>query len=208
MIEPRESDASENLVRQDETVEDAAILRLLDKPLSLDDLREATEQVAKPLGLAQEDVVRLLMFQLGEEVMALEAVEVHQVTRATSVHRIPHRSNRIVRGHCNLDGELMLCADLAKLLELGAGASDVNDASVDCARRRMIVLGDEQNRWVMEVDGVMGVVAVSRDLFRRPPVTVDAASVRFTKSLVPSDQGLAALLDVERVLSGFRAALR
>ena len=205
MNDRKEFTISEPLVREDEMLSRGAILRLLDKPLSEGDLREATERVAKPLELAEEDVARLLVVQAGDELMGFEAVQVSQVTRATGVHRIPHRSNKIIRGLCNLDGELMLCADLAKLLELSDGA---DAAAQQQEQRRMIVLGDQRNRWVVEVDAVQGVLAVVRDAFRRPPITVDAALARYTSSLVPLDDGMAALLDVERLVSGFQAALR
>jgi chemotaxis-related protein WspD len=213
MNDRQESALPELLVREDETLDGAAILRLLDKPLSADDLREATARVARPLELAEKDVARLLVFRLRDELMAFESVRVNQVARAASVHRIPHRTNNVIRGFCNLDGELMLCADLAKLLELnevgGATASDQTQWQEEPQdQRRMIVLGDEQNRWVVEVDAVSGVTAIVRDAFRRPPITIDAALARYTKNLVPLDQGFAALLDEQRVISGFQAALR
>ena len=204
MIDPKESAAAEDHVREGEPVDSAAILRLLDKPLSANDLREQTRRVAMPLELGEKDIIRLLVFQVGGELMALEAVEVNQVTKATPVHRIPHRSNTIIRGLCNLDGELMLCADLARLLELADNGVDKRSKK----QSRMIVLGDEQNYWVVEVDTVVGVMAVARSKFRRPPITIDASVARYTTSLVPVDQDTAALLDLQRVVSDFQAALR
>ncbi|TWU30823.1 chemotaxis protein CheW [Novipirellula artificiosorum] len=194
----------EDVKLQVDTDDEAAIQRLLDKPLSLDDLRERTRRVAMPLEMGDQDVVRLLVFQVGEELMAVKAVEVHQVTQATPVHRIPHRSNHIIRGLCNLDGDLMLCADLEKLLDLREGTRDRTKEK----QRWMIVLGDEPNHWVVEIDSVRGVIAFTQDTFRRPPITVDAALARYTKSLVPLDQETVALLDLQRVVSGFQAALR
>lgn len=205
MNEHPESSQPELLVREDDTLDGAAILRLLDKPLSLDDLREATDRVARPLELAEQDVVRLLVFQTCDELMAVESVKVQQVTRSVDVHRIPHRSNKIFRGICNLDGELMLCADLAKLLDLNViGRAEPRQRD----QRRMIVLGNEPDCWAMEVDAVHGVKAVVREAFRQPPITVDAALARYTKHLVPLPQGLAVVLDPQRVISGFQAALR
>ena len=60
---------------------------------------------------------------------------------------------------------------------------------------------------IPEVDAVLGVVPVAPDTFKRPPVTVDAALRRFTTSLVPLDEEVAALLDVELLIAGFQAAL-
>lgn len=194
-----------SLVRDDETLDGGAILRLLDRPLSDDDLREATERVARPAEVAEKDLVRLLVFQLGDELLACESLQVNQVVLAAAVHRIPHRTNRIVRGLCSLGGDLLLCADLANLLELNEPTAAT---AASPSRRRMIVLGEERTRWVVEVDAVGGVTSVPSSSIRRPPITVDAAAARYAKGLVPVNDRLAALLDVERILSGFQGALR
>jgi len=199
-----ETAKGEDPLTDSDPTDGAAIQRLLDKPLSLDDLQNNTRHVAKPLQVVEKDIVRLLVFQLGEERMAFKAVEVHHVTKATAVHRIPHRSNTIIRGLCNWDGALMLCADLARLLEL----RDSGQAIDGSKQSWMIVFGEEQNRWVAEVDSVSGVIAVPRRAFRQPPITVTAALGRCTESLVPVEQGTAALLDLDRIVSGFQAALR
>lgn len=205
MNDRQESVAPENLLREDETLDGAAILRLLDKPLSADDLRDATERVARPLELAEKDISRLLVFQVGDELMAFDALHVTKVTRSVDVHRIPHRSNKVIRGLCNLDGELLLCGDLARLLDLDEreGASLQPES-----QRRMIVLGSERNRWVIEVDAVRGVATAVRNTFRRPPITVDITLTRHTTHLVPMNALLVALLDVDGVASGVQGALR
>lgn len=193
------------LERQDSPHLEDAILRLLDKPLTAPDLREATERVAQPLELDDKDVVRVLVFEMGAELMAVPSVHVKQVTRATSVHRIPHRTNKIVRGLCNLDSELLLCADLATLLDL---PDSEGGSAGDSQSRRMIVLGDDAHTWVVEVDAVRGVTSVPRGSFRRPPITADATLSRYTTNLIPVGEHTAALLDVERIISGCQAALR
>ncbi len=193
-----------SLVREDATLDGAAILRLLDKPLTAEDLREATERVSRPLATTEEATQRLLVFREDSELMAFETAYVSQVARAAHVHRVPHRSNKMFRGLCNLDGELLLCADLRALLGLDPATAE----TISDPERRMIVLGDIADRWVVEVDGVLGVAPAARHEFRRPPITVDAALARYTKSLVTLKQGTAAVLDVERVLAGAQAALR
>ncbi|MEQ8667549.1 MAG: chemotaxis protein CheW [Pirellulales bacterium] len=205
MKDRQETALAASLVREDDTLDGAAILRLLDKPLSADDLREATERVAHPLDLIEKDVRRLLIFQIGDETLAFDSVHINEVTLAVDVHRIPHRSNRIIRGLCNLDGELRLCGDLAKLLELNDGIETEARAK---SQQRMIVIGQEQNRWVVEVDAVKGIATTVRKSFRRPPITVDEAFGRYTTNLVSLDGMLIALLDVDLVASGFQEAMR
>lgn len=194
-----------SLVRDDGTLDGGAILRLLDRPLSSDDLHEATERVARRPEIAEKDVVRLLVFQLGDELLACESLQVSQVVFAAAVHRIPHRTNKIIRGLCSVGGELLLCADLARLLDLNEPTAK---AAPSPGQRQMIVLGEERDRWVVEVDSVAGVTTVPTSSLRKPPITVEAAAARYTKGLVPLDGRVAALLDVERMLSGLQGALR
>ncbi|MDH3716893.1 MAG: chemotaxis protein CheW [Planctomycetota bacterium] len=181
-----------------------AVQRLLDRPLTDEDLAAAAQQVSQPLQVMEKQVRRLLLFRVSGEDLALETSAVVGVMRSASVHRIPHRSNKIVRGLCNVEGDLLLCGDLAALLQLGATESPGDEASPS---RRMIVVGDDLERWVVEADSVQGVVQVVPDTFRKPPVTVDAALGRYISHLVPLEKRSAALIDHARLAAGFQAAL-
>jgi chemotaxis signal transduction protein len=183
------------------------MLRLLDRPLTADDLRESTARVAQPRAPAKLNVASLLLFRAGGERLAVPAVQVARVTRVSVVRRIPHRSNSVIRGSCNINGELLLCGSLVELLQLAAAREPGDDGAPEDLRR-MVVLGPESNRWVTEVDEVAGVRYFETDSYKAPPVTVGQARNRFTVSLVPlSEGGVATLLDVPQVLSGFKAAL-
>jgi chemotaxis signal transduction protein len=199
-----ERDSRTQSSAQDRSPSDAAIARLLDRPLAAEDLQAATDRVARPLEPPQKDVVRLLVFRAGNERLALKVVDITKVTGATTVRRIPHRSNKIIRGLCNVDGDLLLCGDLGRLLELGNKQAAEDETS---DRRRMIVIGREPDQWVVEVDAVEGMLSMSPDVFRDPPITVEASLARYTSSLLPLDDGMATLLDVGLLASGFQAAL-
>ena len=190
------------------TADDDAMRRLLDRPLSEDDVRQATRRVAQPQARPVRDVASLLLFRVGAERLAVPATDVARVTRVTVVRRIPHRSNHIIRGLCNFDGELLICGSLTALLEL----ADTNQtASADAGQsdpRRMVVLGPESNRWAVEVDQVLGVQYFETASYKQPPITVQRAMYRFTASLLPlGGDDVATLLDVPQVLSGFKVAL-
>lgn len=199
-------DHAYGLAREDGTIDGGAILRLLDRPLTDADLREATRRVASPMAPSKEHVEPLLLFHACGEFLALPAITVTRVTRVAPVHRIPHRSNKVIRGLCNIQGDLMICGNLVSLLELvgDVPASDDDRSDDD---RRMIVLGDEAEPWAVQVDSVDGVAYLDPQTFKKPPITVERALHRYTDRLVPTVHSLASLLNVERVLSGFQAAL-
>ncbi len=188
--------------------QDTAMSRLLDRPLTDDLLREATEQVAQPRSQPARELASALMFRIGREHLAVPATDVDRVTRVSVVRRIPHRGNRIIRGLCNIDGELVLCGSLSGLLELPEEAQGAESAANDSDESRMVVLGPESNRWAVEVDCVLGLQHFQRASCKSPPVTVRQAMRCFTTSLLSlADDKVATLLDVSQILSGFKAAL-
>lgn len=185
-----------------------AMDRLLDRPLTDEDVRQATERVAQPRSRPVHDVASLLLFRVGAERLAVPATDVARVTRVTVVRRIPHRSNRVIRGLCNVQGELLICGNISALLDLADApqVSGTTGQSADLAR--MIVLGAEPNLWAIEVDDVLGVQYFETASYKQPPVTVQQAMYRFTASLLPlGDNDVATLLDIPQVISGFEGAL-
>jgi chemotaxis signal transduction protein len=189
---------------------DQAIQRLLDQPLLPDDLREATERVARPLQPPEKEILRLLAFRLSGERFAVEARSVAKVTHAVRVHRIPHRSNAIIRGFCHVDGDLLLCADLCNLLELepttDLGQTTPADSDIT-NQQRMIVLECQGRLWGIEVEAVDGVIPVVPASLQAPPLTVDAQRGHYTAHVMELQNRLVAVLDLPRVVHGFQAAL-
>ena len=64
------------------------------------------------------DSVSVLIFRLGEEWLAFRTQTVAEVTLPRPVHRIPHRSNSILVGIVNLQGQVQLCVSLHSLLSV------------------------------------------------------------------------------------------
>lgn len=179
----------------------AAILRLLDRPLSDEDLRERTEQASQPAADALRGATRLLLFRIGNERAAIPAKMLRRVTSALRVRSIPHRSRGVLRGVCNIQGELVLCADLHRLLGLPARAEKAEVSS------RMIVIGPAENSWAFEVDELLGIESADAAAVREPPVTVAHALHDFTHGVTDIGSHCVTILEGERVLAGFKAGL-
>lgn len=182
-----------------------AIQRLLDRPVTPADLAAGTEMAARPPQSRMTRSVRVLLFRLGNETAALPAKVLRRVTPHARVSPIPHRTSGVLRGICNIRGELVLCADLRRLLGLadpegepGAFASDP---------RRMVVLGPADNSWVFEVDALMGVENVDPSTFREPPMTVGHSIGDYTVGVSEIGGRCVTILDGERILAGFKAGL-
>lgn len=177
---------------------------LLERPLGASELARQTAEVARPLKQDESDRVSVLLVECGGERFGLPGSLVRRVTAPVPIHRIPHRSNAVLRGLCNLGGHLSLVASLEALLDLPA-------ATPQGAERRMLLVGDGAEQWVIEVDRVLGVARIETSRLVDPPSTVRAAKDHLTERLIlPTDgssEGRVALLSSERLLAGLRRSL-
>ena len=84
--------------------------------------------------LAQDKAASVLIFRLGEEWLAFRTQTVAEVTLPRPVHRVPHRSNSVLTGIVNLQGQVQLCVSLHGLLGATAGPAPAPGLSC-CATR-------------------------------------------------------------------------
>jgi chemotaxis-related protein WspD len=184
---------------------DGAMLRLLDRPVSDADLAAGADWAARPGVIHEGPMIGLLLFRLGDETLALPAKLLRRATPWARPTPIPHRTTPVMRGVCNIRGELVLCADLHRLLGLpdrrAARPAEAGDT------RRMVVIGPQDAPWVFEVDALVGIERTPTAQLRPPPVTVEHALPAYTTAIAEIRGQRATVLDGERVLAGFQAGL-
>lgn len=181
-----------------------AMAELLSRPLSQRDLAEQTRAAAMPLKRESARLESVLLVEVGGERMGLPAALVRRVFPLAPVHRVPHRTNRVLRGICNLGGRLTLAASLEAVLDLAA------EAAADARQRRTLLIGEESAAWAIEVDRVLGVIRADAETLAEPPATVEAARERHTARLLDDPTpggGRIALLDGERLLASLARSL-
>jgi chemotaxis-related protein WspD len=139
----------------------------------------------------------VLIFRLGEEWLAFHAQTIAEVTTPRPVHRVPHRSNQILVGLVNLQGQAQLCVSLHGLLGATAPASS----------NRLIVLFDRGRgeTWAFPADEVMGVHSVPRGQWSGVPSTLANPSVAFSQAVLSWKGRSVGLLDHERVFAALRS---
>jgi chemotaxis-related protein WspD len=148
--------------------------------------------------VAQGDAVSVLIFRLGKEWLAFTAQTVAEVTLPRPVHRIPHRSNAVLTGLVNLEGQVQLCVSLHGLL--GASAEPGSKA-------RLVVLRDAERSetWAFGADEVLGVRRVPRSQWRTVPSTLMNPAVGFSQAVLSWDDRSIGLLDEQRVFTALRS---
>lgn len=203
----------------------AAAVRLLDRPLSIEDRRAWTEHYAHEKRLSAPAKTSALLFRIGAEWLALPAAAFQEITERRVWHSLPHRRQDFVLGLVNVRGELLICASLARLLGLESelpnqcGArhnprrhpaaapmahfSFLNFNSID----RLLVADWDGQRFVFPVDEVHGVHRFHLSDLREPPATVARSGLNCTRGIFPWRNFAVGLLDADAVFAALNRNL-
>ncbi len=174
---------------------------LLDRPLPAEELEINTALVAAP-GEAKSGRMRsVLVFAIGNELLALEADAMHRVVPVSVVRRVPHRSGVVFAGIANVAGELTPIARLEAALGITAGKE----------QSHFVVIGAVSARWGFAADRVDGVRRIDESRVVAAPTTVRHAADGCTKYLVPitmsGAEALVAVLDAGKLAALFTRSL-
>jgi chemotaxis-related protein WspD len=181
----------------------SAARAFFDRPAPEGYLAEWNELLGGPQAIvaADERDVSLVIFRLQDEWLALGTGLVVEVTAVRPVHRVPHRTNRVIAGLVNIRGRLYLCASLHGLL--GVEPSPVSGSRPSIPR--MIVIQQAHEPWVFLAEEVLGVHRVPGDQLRAVPSTLANPAVSFSQSVFTWDGRSVGYLDEQRVFSGLRS---
>ena len=181
--------------------------QMFDRAPTEEDLLLGAEGAARQPDERGGATMSILLVRLGGETAAIPAKHLRRVTHSARPIPIPHRTGGVLRGLCNIRGELALCADLVTLLGLPRpGDRDTpRDAAAD--PRRMVVIGTAGDSWVFEVDSVIGVERIVAANIGPAPTTVRYALAGCTLGVLDIKDQRVTVLDGDRVLKGFQKAL-
>jgi len=213
-----------------------AARRFFDRPAPPGYLDEWAEWLAEPeerperADVEDEDEatgllkgVGVLIFRLNQEWLALPIRAVVETTLIQPVHRVPHRSNDVLRGLVNLRGQLQLCFSLYGLLGVedssskihfpieatrgGGGAIGLDDSKRAAVSDRLVVLRDRERSevWAFTADEVHGVEQIPRRDLRSVPSTLSNPAVSFSQAVIPWNGRSVGYLDDQRVFAALRS---
>ncbi len=151
-----------------------------------------------------EQLQSVTIFRLGTEWLALPTANVREVSDPMPVRRLPHRRDPCFRGLTNIQGEILPCVDLKRLMGVKTAAVGKSEASTTIWNR-MIVLENEGDAWAFVVDELEGIRRVPEQGLRRPPVTVEIGQPGFTEWVFSGTHGDVGLLEVPLLLHRLRS---
>lgn len=178
----------------------AAGQQLFDRQAPPEYLDQWTRQLAELDRAAVDEARSLLVFRVGAEWLSLDIGSVIEVAQPRRIHRVPHRTDRLLLGLANIRGELQLCISLRELLGIDPGAGD-SPASTPAAgsRERLLVVERDHQRWVFPVDEVEGVHRVALSAMENLTQTVEKSPKYYTEAIFSLGDKPVGVLSVTRV---------
>lgn len=174
-----------------------ALMNLLDRPAPEGYLQEWHERVKRAPDEERRTLRPLLVFRIGPEWLALAVSAIAEITPDSPVHRVPHRTNEVLRGIVNVRGELHLAVSLRSLL--GVEHGEAASKSTGRIYTRHIVMQREGERFVARVDEVIGVIPFEADAMEAIPVNVSKALATYSRGLYVWRDEKVAVLDDELI---------
>ena len=140
-----------------------------------------------------DDLLQLVIFQLGGEEFGVEIMQVQEIIRMPEITRIP-QSPEYVEGVINLRGKIIVVINLDTRFDLNSKELD------DDSRIIIVEVGD--NVVGMVVDSVSEVLRLATSSVEAAPEIISSKiKADYLKGVGKLDDRLLILLDLERVLS-------
>ena len=163
---------------------------------------EWTRVLAKEHAVENTANESVLAFRIGAEWLALPLHLARQVTELRPLHRLPHHPPTLA-GLVNVNGELLLCCALERLLHVAPGEEPGKEHAARDTRRLLVIARGEET-WCVQVDEVLGVVLLNPDEIQPIPSTLTGTAAH-ARGLLPLNGRPLVLLNEELL---FRALAR
>jgi len=205
----------------------AAGRRLFERQAPPQYLDEWTRRIAEPDTASVIESKSVIVFRIAGEWLALETRDVVEVVEMRPIHRVPHRSNKLLLGLVNVRGELHLCASLRELLgveDIGEAAQDTSlsqpgargegtvgvsqPAETFTAKERLVVVERDGSRWAFPVDEVEGVHRIETRAFEELPHTVAKGEGCYSLAVFSHRDKKVGMLSQERVFRALEKTVR
>jgi purine-binding chemotaxis protein CheW len=137
------------------------------------------------------DSFQVVIFQLGQEYYGIPILGVQEIILTQLPTKIPN-APEFFKGIINLRGNVIPVIDLGQRFKIATEAGQ---------EQRYVVLEVKGNILSIIVDSVSEVLAISESNVKSPGEGFKAFDNRFIKGILPLDQRLIILLDIDKLFS-------
>ena len=150
----------------------------------------------KKAKVENDDLLKLVTFQLGEELYGVEIMDVDQIVRVQDVRPIPN-APYYVEGIFNLRSEIIPVISLHKRFHIKKASLDEGDEFLG----GVIIIKVENNKIGIIIDRVARVVDVKKDEVQPPPQMIAGIGAEYINGVVRRDPGYLIILDIHRLFN-------
>jgi chemotaxis-related protein WspD len=179
----------------------AAARAFLDRPAPVEYVGEVSTALSRSVDAKPTEAVSAVVFEVGDQLFAIDTKAVVEVTSPRTPHRIGHRSGRVFAGIVNIHGQLELCCSLAGLLQIDAAGSVQPGA-------RMLLVEHGGLRWSFEVGGVHGVHRFESSEVSPAPATLQHETTSYVQAVLHFGERRAGHLDLDRTFRALETSVR
>lgn len=164
---------------------------LLDREIPESFIKEWLEGLSIPQNETLAESQSYLVFRLRNEWLALRTIFFEEALEKRTIHSIPFKSNKLLLGLANINGELILCVDPAEMLDLTK-----SDKETDAY---MMVVSNGKDRYVFPVDEIKGIFPIMPESIKKPPTTISRAGISFTMGICIIDESEIGIIEAEKM---------
>lgn len=168
---------------------------LFDRPIPDGYREEWTKLLSIPKETEIAGAESVVIFRLRSEWLALKTRCFQETTGIRPVHTVPFRTNRVLQGLVNINGELLLCISVADMLGI-AGEEEKQPAGSTAYKRMAVVKGG--TRFAFSVDEVLGIFLVPLHDLPKPPSNISKSPIALVKGVLTLRDLTVGLLDEEK----------
>ena len=152
----------------------------------------------------QEYSENVIIFRVCNELLAIPTAHLKEVTRPSTIHRIPHKSDAILLGLTNIRSNLELCFSLQNVLwQQQTPPTSVNTSLFGI---RYIVI-DLDGNWVFPVDEIIDIRRYRLTESIPPPPAVNEAQISYIKASFRLGDQVVGYLDDELLIRFLKGRL-
>ena len=152
------------------------------------------QEAIKKVKTENDELLKLVTFQLGEELYGVEIMDVDQIVRVQEVRPIPN-APYYVEGIFNLRSEIIPIISLHKRFHIKKASIDENDQFLG----GFIIIKIENNKLGIIIDKIARVVDVKKEDIQPPPQMIAGIGAEYIHGVVRRDSGYLIILDIHRL---------
>lgn len=144
----------------------------------------------------KEELMKLVTFQLGNELYGVEIMDVDQIVRVQEVRPIPN-APYYVEGIFTLRSEIIPIISLHKRFHIQKAELDEGDEFLG----GFVILRIEDSKMGIIIDRIARVVDVKQEDIQPPPEMIAGIGTEYITGVVRRDQGYLIILDIKRLFN-------